>query len=121
MAYFEDLTIYNYGQIDGSVNIGWLDDEHEFRKGEVNPIILRNLYAIKASMPSFMTMRGEHRCELCGDGDVRHYGNGEIRVIEPDGTTYACPSMITHYIADHGYMPPDCFLDAVMEYNWSGA
>ena len=30
-----------------------------------------------------------------------------------DGFLWTAPSMIVHYIADHGYRPPDAFLTAV--------
>jgi len=119
MAYYEDLSPYEYCGKDGSINIGWLEQGREFRTGEVNPIIVRNLHDIKRSMVSFRRMRGYHKCDLCGKQHGVVDGNGEIRVVGGDGTVYASPALITHYIIEHGYMPPDCFLDAVMNYNLS--
>ena len=41
-------------------------------------------------------------------------GNGEIRVTGEDGTVYAAPTMIAHYVAEHHYLPPQEFVDAVL-------
>ena len=40
-------------------------------------------------------------------------GNGEIRVVDVMGTTYVAPVLILHYVAEHGYLPPKEFVDAV--------
>jgi hypothetical protein len=40
-------------------------------------------------------------------------GNGEIRVRGADGTLYAAPSLIAHYIAEHSYLPPGGFIEAI--------
>ncbi|MEU3075515.1 hypothetical protein [Streptomyces laurentii] len=59
--------------------------------------------------------RGFHVCNLClraRSGAPR--GNGEIRVPGESGITYAAPDLITHYVAAHGYRPPQVFVDAVL-------
>ncbi len=38
-------------------------------------------------------------------------GGAEIRVTGSAGVTFAAPDMIIHYVTDHGYRPPDEFLD----------
>lgn len=74
-------------------------------------------------------MRGWHACPLCprsagtdpvpyplvisdprGDFPV---GHGEIRVLGPSGRRYAAPEMIIHYVEEHGYRPPQDFVDGV--------
>lgn len=41
-------------------------------------------------------------------------GGAEIRVTGADGTVYATPDMIIHYVERHQYKPPDQFIAAVM-------
>jgi hypothetical protein len=77
-------------------------------------------------------MRGVHYCQWCWDkagppqyaahnpqlivshGDVPH-ANGEIWLTAPDGTHYVAPTLISHYIDEHAYLPPGAFLVAVRE------
>jgi hypothetical protein len=40
-------------------------------------------------------------------------GNGEIRVRATNGTIDVAPVLIYHYVAAHGYMPPDEFISAI--------
>ena len=69
--------------------------------------------------------RGFHVCELCShpkglspeqdwEWGKSRASNGEIRVIL-GSTTYAAPLLIVHYIQEHGYLPPEEFLRAVIE------
>ena len=70
-----------------------------------------------------MLFKGWHRCELCppsSDLFTRFAWKGQptpvgvANVFIPgDGFLWVAPSMIVHYIADHGYRPPDDFLAAV--------
>jgi hypothetical protein len=53
--------------------------------------------------------------EMKFDEREQMLGNGEIRVRGADGTLYAAPSLIAHYVADHSYLPPDGFIDAIRE------
>lgn len=74
-------------------------------------------------------MRGYHYCQFCPGAaepprvvreDMRGYeapdvarGNGEIWLTGVDGTTFAAPVLIGHYVEDHRYLPPDGFIEAV--------
>ncbi len=42
------------------------------------------------------------------------HGNGTIIVVGEDGTHYAAPQLIHHYVKEHHYKPPQGFKDAVM-------
>ncbi len=46
--------------------------------------------------------------------DVKR-GNGEIWLTIHDGTNYAAPTLILHYIDEHAYLPPVAFIEAVRE------
>jgi hypothetical protein len=58
---------------------------------------------------------GYHTCELCGEGRFR----GEFWVelfdaISGHHIRFVLPLAVFHYIEDHGYLPPQEFLDAIM-------
>jgi hypothetical protein len=66
--------------------------------------------------------RGIHFCDLCPPAEhsassvvsARARGNAEIRVVGADGTRYAAPTLLHHYVLVHGYGPPQEFVDALM-------
>jgi hypothetical protein len=74
-------------------------------------------------------MRGYHYCQFCEAtaeppkllrADIRLYeapevarGNGEIWITDHNGTNFAAPRLIVHYIDEHGYMPPLSYIEAV--------
>ncbi|MEV0367320.1 hypothetical protein, partial [Nocardia fusca] len=79
---------------------------------------------------------GFHVCEFCpapdpfdampqtvyGDHSL-NLGSAEIRVPVPQTPRhmFAAPNLIIHYVIEHGYLPPDAFVAAVMEYDDSWA
>jgi hypothetical protein len=42
-------------------------------------------------------------------------GSAEIRVFARDGTAYAAPTLIYHYMKFHDHRPPDEFIRALTE------
>jgi hypothetical protein len=103
----------------GTKNIGWLSQEHEFKRQESPSDILDIVWSF--CKISVAQTRGIHECELCQN--ETHYaqrnaerlliGSSEIRVFSDDGTIYAAPTLIYHYMQVHNYMPPDEFLRAL--------
>ncbi|WP_249375347.1 hypothetical protein [Streptomyces sp. I05A-00742] len=41
-------------------------------------------------------------------------GTAELRVVSADGTWFIAPDLVLHYVTDHGYLPPDDFVEAVL-------
>jgi hypothetical protein len=41
-------------------------------------------------------------------------GHAEYHIPGPDGTTYAAPTTVIHYVHAHGYQPPAEFIDAAL-------
>ena len=108
MAYYPDLSPYDYGKRQPNLfNVGWLDGSHEYSKGQVAPTLVEKLKKL-VRHPVELT-RGRHICELCPkeitsvpveEGDPRYkkagsrlssgktrffcpeecYSNGEIRI-----------------------------------------
>lgn len=114
MAFFEDLTPYTYfdpeREAPGTVNIGWLDAAHLFPTGPTSDEFqdkLGRLCELRVQQT-----RGSHPCELCSGRD-RPVSSSEMRVAG-SRRVYAAPSLVHHYVAAHGYRPPEEFIEAVM-------
>lgn len=123
MAYYEDLSPYTYSRHDQEmVNVGWLDREHEYSRGDVDTDTLTKLLSLADRERN--VMRGVQDCQFCHEespmlvedvsSKLRTYlGTGEIRVEDDIGRIYAAPTLIYHYISAHNYRPPEEFLKAV--------
>ncbi len=125
MSYFPDLSPYGRrGGAEKTLNIGWLDIAHAYPSGDVPGPFLERLWAFcrVAVDPS----RGFHPCEFCGAAwrqthvvqrgeEILRLGSCEIRVFGRDGTIYAAPNLVYHYVVHHQYCPPDAFIQAVLQ------
>jgi hypothetical protein len=110
MSYYADLTPYNYHHYsEKEFNIGWLQKDQDFPKGEVPEGFLDKLK--KYSEFKMFQTKGWHNCDFC---EENAHGSNEIRVVSKDIKIYACPMLIIHYIEAHKYLPPQEFIDAVM-------
>lgn len=129
MTYFADGSTYSYlntGEAGPLVNVGWLGAGHPYPTGLVSEGLVRVL--ARLCRKGVHRTRGLHRCEFCvrpagsgrqpptssrdEDGEFI-VGGAEIRVAGPSDVTFAAPDMIIHYVTDHGYKPPEEFLDAL--------
>ncbi|MFE3541950.1 hypothetical protein ACFXK0_03130 [Nocardia sp. NPDC059177] len=133
--YFADLSPYAYIQAPEdcgqALNVGWLSVDEPFPTGETSPQFLSLLK--KGSKKRINMTRGYHGCEFCTSeilaeakgemAGLRMYnelvglealGNGEILVRGAAGECYIAPAMIVHYIELHNYLPPQEFIDAVL-------
>jgi hypothetical protein len=126
MAYFLDLSPYEYGLhwggVPGAQNVGWLALGHPFKIAQPQESDLDLLWA--HCKVAINATRGLHACDFCSgpsrdcfrasrSNENLMLGYSEIRVIGPSGQSYAAPSLIYHYIRDHHYRPPDSFLSAL--------
>lgn len=126
MTYFEDLTPYTYlSDQPPMLNVGWLSRSHEFPTGDTPREVLESLYVL-ADQQENNILRGVHDCEFCiQESPIRlpapvpcgfvDLGMGELHASGPEGETYAAPSLVVHYIIEHGYRPPDAFMQAVLQ------
>ena len=124
MAHFKDLDDYSYLDEEGHITskcIGWLEKGISYDTGDVSEEVLDRVW--EYCQVSLMQSRGIHICELCDDeqgwtgkrnGVELRLGSAEIRVFGEDGTIYAAPDLIYHYMRDHHYRPPEAFLEALM-------
>lgn len=124
MSYYQDLSEYSYFQVENSKNIGWLDKDNSFSTGIVSEEFINKLWLYLRV--DLMISRGYHVCNLCKNpnkevfvanynGETLKLGFAEIRVLSEDSNIiYASPDLIYHYILDHGYKPPEEFIQAVL-------
>jgi hypothetical protein len=126
VAYYPDLSPYVFGRASDPkvVNIGWLSRDQPFPTAPPRPDLVDAL--MQCSLAPVELYRGFHTCDLCADtgfemmtihyrGKRIHLGNGEIRVSDIDtDLTFAAPTLIVHYVAQHSYAPPAPFVRAVL-------
>jgi len=124
VAYYADLTPYQYGRSDDALlNVGWLDSAHSFEVGGVTNEFSEALTLCAAEKDQ--QTRGYHDCEFCSEEspirvkrpDGSRYvslGMSEIHVVGEDGQGYAAPSLVVHYVLAHNYRPPTAFQAAVV-------
>jgi hypothetical protein len=127
--YFDDLTPYSYREPAEGVlelNVGWLETGSAFAVGEVPEGFIAALFRFCKASPRQTETRGFHVCDLCSmprsavpkarlDGRAIAVGFQELRAFGVDGTVYAAPTLIFHYVTEHGYRPPEAFIRAVLE------
>lgn len=131
MTYYADLTPYSYtkpGPLLGVplLNVGWLGEGRPYTRGPTPPEFRQKLLAFCRNEHVVYLARGFHVCELCDPSDDATLdplpqlgeawtftGNGQIRVLG-DGVIYAAPTLISHYVIDHEYLPPAAFVAAIM-------
>lgn len=113
--YYPDLSPYEYllraGRGGGGKNIGWLEKGKEFPTGEVPQEFLSKLRDLSNNLVN--RCRGWHDCGFC-NSSLNRRGNGEIHVYIQDGQLLIAPALVLHYIEEHNYLPPQIFIDAVM-------
>jgi hypothetical protein len=126
VTYFADLSAYSYRRETryAALNVGWLDRAHAFPQEQPSEQLLDILWMFVCS-PVNQT-RGLHRCELCPrdgvrsnlahhNGEQRLLGSAEIRAFAIDGTIYAAPTLVFHFVRQHQYTPPPEFVRALFE------
>ena len=124
MAYFEDLSPYSYLSSrteENAVNIGWLDNKHDYAHGKLPTLAIEALFSLCAN-PVNRT-RGYHNCPFCQTsgfgfvvercGQKVRLGSAEIRTQGSD-KTYVAPDMLYHYVTGHDYLPPDDFVTTLI-------
>ena len=123
--YYPDLSPCTYSHVEpGHIAVGWLDRVHPFPQGMVPSGLVERLIAL--SWQPAIQHRGLHACEFCPpdqsyevflsmpSGEQRYLASAIIYVPAGGSRVFAAPTLISHYIAAHGYQPPAEFIDAVL-------
>lgn len=123
MTFLPDLCPYPYSNSDSEVLcVGWLDQEKPYPTGDSTTEFKKAL-ACCVNYP-ILLCRGIHLCNFCRtsintpydfEGRPIRGGNGEIHVSGSDGTVFAAPTLVLHYVTEHQYLPPKPFVEAVIE------
>lgn len=123
MAHFPDLSEYGYYLADsrpGTKNVGWIEHGHEYAQETPSAQTLDLLWNFCSV--AIVQMRGRHFCDFCDRPALvsaeRHglklaLGSAEIRVFSKEGSIYAAPNLIYHYVKTHHYAPPHEFVCAL--------
>jgi hypothetical protein len=120
MTYQPDLT-----RTDRVKQIGYLARGHSFTQGTTSEAFFDHLVElVKHPLGGWA---GYHSCNLgwCGlrlhptqttlEYKGRVIGLGDTDIFVPgDEVVYVASSLILHYIQHHEYMPPSCFMNAVL-------
>ena len=115
MTHFDDLDRCSYfgdDFTDSLIAVGWLDCDKPFDRGSVEQAVYDRLIELARDPWQPMVFGGVHQCDICQyDGPM-----AADNLFVPDGRSiFVCPSLITHYIAAHSYVPPKVFVDAILE------
>ncbi len=125
MTYLPDLAPCTYISADVElVAIGWLGGEQPHAQGPVMPGVVERLFDRIETIFDPRRFRGSHKCELCGEA-IQEMHDSEGRVVAVGATNlyiprlgadglFAAPSLILHYVVDHGYRPPEPFQAALL-------
>jgi hypothetical protein len=104
--YFKDLQEVNgYGGV-SFLKIGWLDEGQPYNQGVAPKEFVDKLKQIPLSVHT----KGWHTCPFCGN--AKSYSQYLIR--KDRYKSYDVPEMIIHYMDEHNYLPPQEFIDVVM-------
>jgi len=92
------------------IKIAWLDKGKPYTKGKCPPEFLEKL---KKQDPAAYT-KGWHDCPFCETRSKETTSSTQFQWPIKGKTYYDVPFMIIHYIEEHGYLPPQEFIDFVM-------
>ena len=126
MAFYADLSHLAYfgeENADGLLAVGWLERSQDYAHGSVEKDFFRKLVELLVDPWQPVRAMGFHECSFChftgGPRHLSHEGTtvqlGAANLFVPaDGTLYAAPSLIAHYVDAHDYAPPTGFCEAVL-------
>jgi hypothetical protein len=106
------------------VAVGWLHPTHPYPRGTAPTEFVTRLAEFARNWGNSIdalnwgAAGGFHECEFCTKPlPSRRFGNdlasGTFGVPAGDRIFY-CPEMISHYVVEHGYLPPAEFVSAVV-------
>ncbi len=113
MNEYKDLTYYSERHFENALNVGWvaLDKQHgeEYDKH----LLLEKL--IPYLDYPFNTVRGaSNAIKWSYNNQTYVLGFSELRILSQNGIVYAAPNTILYCIDALNYLPPQEFIDAVM-------
>jgi hypothetical protein len=118
VSYFPDLGTVTMAAAGPHVRaIGWLDGDYPYPIcGRLAAGLTARLHAFagdwstSAKLLGLQTFLGCHTCEFCSEA----IGFGCFGIPAGD-ILFVAPDMVGHYVAVHRYMPPEEFVEAVLQ------
>lgn len=144
MAWFADLTPCTYFNPDADtlLAVGWLEGDHQFTRGPIDQAVVDRFAEMIWNQGRHFpaAFLGGHGCTLCdaasgqpqnsdGSRTIASYDCGlsgmRYNGVKTDvgirnlfvpgkGVLYVAPSLMLHYMVDHGYAPPQEFCEALL-------
>jgi hypothetical protein len=116
MTYYQDLGTETMIAAGSHVRaVGWLEPNHPLSRGDTPREFRDRLAELSRNWSEssracgWPVTAGPHLCGFCGE--VRGYGEFAVPGEE---VIYVAPTLISHYVGAHGYMPPPEFIEAVL-------
>jgi hypothetical protein len=116
--WYEDLTGCDYfADILPAkpISIGWLENGKLYTKGKTPGEIVEKIIEFNKNPGMYHRFCGYHECDFCDFFNIE-LGATTI-LIAYKNKAYICPALIIHYIEEHFYLPPDEFIEAVLNYD----
>jgi len=104
--YFEDLHIEETHFGIKHTKIAWLDEGKQYTKGKCPSEFVEKLKTLDVRVHT----KGWHTCPFCKNATSSTQFIWQIK----GKLHYDVPEMIIHYIEEHDYLPPQEFIDFVM-------
>lgn len=140
-SYYPDLSEYvnihnrSNQPLSNVFNIGWISNNHTFTKGPVESDFINKLKLLHDKNGTLL-YRSIRICTYCYelennnpnidetniemDLDLFGFTSMAKEIWVPDltsGIIYASPALIVHYVIHHQYQPPECYVNAVLQYD----
>ncbi|MEM8860255.1 MAG: hypothetical protein AAGD96_18155 [Chloroflexota bacterium] len=121
----QDLDVYTGCDCDQAIGldplaVGFLGRKFKFPTGKAPAGFIEKLLPFCHPNKTVCHTHGKRKSpfdntqiEINIDGQAVTLGGAEIRVIGQDDI-FAAPDLIYHYVADHHYLPPAEFIEAVL-------
>lgn len=102
---------------------GWLDAAHDYPTGSCPPGVVEGLE--DALRTPIDRTRGWQHCTLCPptaecptpytmqDGQTTVLGDASVEVVVDAERRWVAPTLVLHYVRDHGYLPPSEVIDTL--------
>lgn len=123
-GYFDHhIEKYQYGFDKSKIlAVGWIDYDKEpkfrdrkisFEIGKADIDFLDKLKSVIKKADNYVDYMGWHTCVLCKNNSEKCSLYGQI-FLPYKGKIYVAPKGIVHYIEEHDYLPPNIFIEAIM-------
>ncbi|MEQ1571109.1 MAG: hypothetical protein ABMA64_36100 [Myxococcota bacterium] len=120
---YEDLSPYSEQlgfDARGIVNVGWLDASRIYPTGRIEDSTFWTKLGWLTLHARAFSARAVSPCPICrtvsATWEGQRLGLAELWVPSASTDVFVCPDLISHFITEHFYRPPQIFVEAVLQY-----